>query len=50
MPSVFPCGTSGVEVLSGEEIEVSGGMVVNESIGGTTGAGSLMSGCSGSLG
>ena len=47
---VFTCGTWVVEVLSGEEIEWSGGMVVNESIGGTIRAGSLMSGCSGTLG
>lgn len=46
---VFRRGSSACEEWGGGEIGGSGVMVVNESIGGTEGAGSLIRGCSGTL-
>jgi len=46
---VFMRGSSVVEIFGGGEIGISGGMAVNESIGGAGGAGSLMGGWLGTL-
>ena len=45
----FTPGISFVEIFGGGEIGISGGMVVNEFMGGAGGAGWLMSGCLGTL-